>query len=377
MASCMPALSFRRVFCRAVPLRIAFVPWFLILRLSPRAHPACRNRLRPSSAPDKPSIPPATNASSAPAPSAQDGALLPSAAKPPSSPTPSPVPSKPDHDAGQAANPPDRETKPPAAGRNRLGGSLASSSHGRPLSLNFDDADVYQVAQTVFGDVLKVNYIVDARVKGRVTFRSSAPLAYDQILPVMEVILRVNGIGVVEDEGLYRIVPIGEVSREPSAIGVGRDLDKIPSAGKSIVQVIPIITLQSSDVVKLLTPFLSANAVMVDIPKSNQIIVVDTDANVKRLIRLVDAFDSEQQKHRKIQVYVYPIQNGKAKNAGLLQQIFLSGKSALPLRRRQRRPLKALPPNRREAEASLPSSPPVEPLRRRREGKCCFACYGK
>ena len=180
----------------------------------------------------------------------------------------------------------------------------------------------------IFGDVLKVNYIIDARVKGRVTFRSVAPIAYDQILPVMEVILRVNGVGVVEEAGLYRILPLSEVSREPASIGVGRDVDKIPSTGKSIVQIIPILYLQSSEVVKLITPFLSANAVVVDIPKSNQIIVVDTDANVKRMIRLVDAFDSEQQKRRQVQVYVYPVQNQKAKDiANLLQQIFLSGKS--------------------------------------------------
>ncbi len=67
------------------------------------------------------------------------------------------------------------------------------------ISLNFDDADVYQVIQTIFGDVLRVNYIVDPRVKGRVTFRSIAPIPTDQVLPIMETILRINGIGVVED----------------------------------------------------------------------------------------------------------------------------------------------------------------------------------
>ena len=148
------------------------------------------------------------------------------------------------------------------------------------ISLNFDDADVYQVIQTIFGDVLRVNYIVDPRVKGRVTFRSIAPIPSDQVLSLMEVILRINGVGVVEDSGLYRIVPIGEVSREPAQISYGRDAEKIPSTGKSLVQVIPILYLQSSEVTKLITPFLSANAVVIDVPKTNQIIIVDTDASV-------------------------------------------------------------------------------------------------
>jgi general secretion pathway protein D len=195
------------------------------------------------------------------------------------------------------------------------------------ISLNFDDADVYQVIQTIFGDVLRVNYIVDPRVKGRVTFRSIAPIPNDQVLPIMETILRINGIGVVEDGGLYRIVPISEVAREPASVGFGRDPDKIPSTGKSLVQVVPILFLQSSEVIKLITPFLSATAVIIDVPKTNQVIIVDTDASVKRILQFLSTFDNEQQKKKQAQVYVYAVQNGKAKNvANLLQQIFLGAR---------------------------------------------------
>ena len=197
------------------------------------------------------------------------------------------------------------------------------------ISLNFDDADVYQVIQTIFGDVLRVNYIVDPRVKGRVTFRSIAPIPTDKVLPVMETILRMNGVGVVEDGGLYRIVPISEVAREPASVGFGRDPDKIPSTGKSLVHVVPILFLQSSEVIKLITPFLSANAVVIDVPKTNQIIIVDTDASVKRILQFLATFDNELQKKKQAQVYVYAVQNGKAKNvANLLQQIFLGAKPA-------------------------------------------------
>jgi len=197
------------------------------------------------------------------------------------------------------------------------------------ISLNFDDADVYQVIQTIFGDVLRVNYIVDPRVKGRVTFRSVAPIPNDQVLPIMETILRINGIGVVEDGGLYRVVPISEVAREPASVGFGRDPEKIASTGKSLVQVVPVLFLQSSEVIKLITPFLSANAVVIDVPKTNQIIIVDTDASVKRILQFMSTFDNEQQKKKQAQVYVYAVQNGKAKNvANLLQQIFLGAKPA-------------------------------------------------
>jgi type II secretory pathway component GspD/PulD (secretin) len=198
------------------------------------------------------------------------------------------------------------------------------------VSLNFDDADVYSVIQTVFGDILKVNYIVDQRVKGRVTFRSVTPVQNEQVLPIMEVILRLNGIGVVEDAGLYRIIPISEIAREPAPVGIGRDPEKVIVQGRSLIQVVPIIYVHSTEIIKLITPFLSTSAVAIDVPNVNQLVFVDTDANVKRLLQLVELFDSETAKRKKPQVYVYHVQNGKAKEiANTLQQIFLTGRGGM------------------------------------------------
>jgi type II secretory pathway component GspD/PulD (secretin) len=201
------------------------------------------------------------------------------------------------------------------------------------FTLNFDDADVYAIIQTIFGEALRVNYVVDPRVKGRVTFRAVAPVPMDNVLPLMEVILRLNGIGIVEDNGLYRIVPISDISKEPSPVSFGRDPEKIPVTGKSLLQVVPITYVQSSEVLKLIAPFSSNNAVLIDVPKGNQIIIVDTDANVKRMLKLVEIFDNEKLKQRKPQVFVYQVQNSKAKDiASLLQQIFMGSKTATPER---------------------------------------------
>jgi len=198
------------------------------------------------------------------------------------------------------------------------------------VSFNFDDADVFSVIQTIFGGVLKVNYIIDPKVKGRVNFRSVSPVPKEDVLPLMEVILRLNGIGVIEDGGLYRIIPIGDMPREPAAVGIGRDAGKITVAGLGLLQVVPLNFIPSSEMIRVLTPFLSTNAVMVDVPKINYIIIVDTDANVKRLLQLVEIFDSERLKQIKPQVFVYQVRNGKAKDvAALLQQIFV-GASKLP-----------------------------------------------
>ena len=104
--------------------------------------------------------------------------------------------------------------------------------------------------------------------------------------------------------------------------------DKVSTLGTALLQVIPINYMSSTEVVKLITPFLSINAIVVDVPKINHIIVVDTDAKVKRILSLVDIFDSEQQKKKRPQVFVYNVQNGKAKDiTTLLQQVFLGARA--------------------------------------------------
>jgi general secretion pathway protein D len=225
------------------------------------------------------------------------------------------------------------------------------------VSFNFDDADVYSVIQTIFGDVLKVNYIVDPNVKGRVTFRSVEPVSKESVLPLMEVILRLNGIGIVEEGGLYRIVPIADISKEPAPVGLGRDPEKVIITGKARVQVVQVKYIQSAEMVRVLTPFLSKNAVIVDVPKSNYVIIVDTDANVKRLLELVKIFDSEELKEVTPKVFVYPVQNSKAKDvASLLQQIFQGQK---PTVSKTAAPTRATLPGQQPHPAGQPA--PAQP----------------
>lgn len=79
------------------------------------------------------------------------------------------------------------------------------------VSFNFDDADIFDVIQTVFGDILKVNYMIDPSIKGRVNFRTITPVKKDDVLPLVGVLLKMNGAGFVDDNGLYKILPLKEI----------------------------------------------------------------------------------------------------------------------------------------------------------------------
>ena len=77
--------------------------------------------------------------------------------------------------------------------------------------LNFEDADLLDVIHTVFGDILKVNYAVDPSIKGKVTIRIAKPISRKDVLPVMQMILKLNGAGYTEEDGIYKILPVSDI----------------------------------------------------------------------------------------------------------------------------------------------------------------------
>ena len=192
-------------------------------------------------------------------------------------------------------------------------------------SFFFDDADVFEVIQTVFGEVLRVNYIIDPSIKGRVNFRTTTPIPRDKILSIMEIILRLNGIAVVEESGLYRIIPIGNIAKEPAPIRFGKDPDSFELKGTALMQLTPLTYINSSEMASILTPLLTQGGAIYDIQKKNILIIADTDANVRRLLQVVAMFDVDTYKDAsQPKVYVYALQNTKAEHiAKILQQVLL------------------------------------------------------
>lgn len=190
------------------------------------------------------------------------------------------------------------------------------------VSFFFDDADVFEVAQTVFGDILKVNYIIDPQVKGRVNFRTVTPIPKKDVLSVMEIILRLNGIGFVEEAGLYRILPLPNVSKELVYSQIGKPPEKVAIEMFAFEN----LDLQEAmpDIENALGLHLKEGLVrIIPIMRLNALIVVASSMEQMDYIRKwVKVFDDMFSVAR-AKIFVYPLQNSKAEHiASLLQSIF-------------------------------------------------------
>ena len=197
------------------------------------------------------------------------------------------------------------------------------------VSFFFDDADIFEVVQTIFADVLKVNYIIDPQVKGRVNFRTVTPIPKDQVLSVMEIIFRLNGIGFVEESGLYRIIPLSEVPKELVYSQIGKAPEKVAiemfafknlELKEAMPDIENALGLQLQGGTVRILPIFRMNAL---------IVVASSQQQLDYIRQWIGVFD-KMFAVAKPKIFVYPLQNSKAEHiASLLQSIF-SGTAPSP-----------------------------------------------
>ena len=78
--------------------------------------------------------------------------------------------------------------------------------HAETVTLNLKDADIGALISTV-AEVADKNFIVDPRVKGKVTVVSSKPLNEEEVYSVFLSILQVHGFATVPTENAIKIIP--------------------------------------------------------------------------------------------------------------------------------------------------------------------------
>jgi len=156
-------------------------------------------------------------------------------------------------------------------------------------------------------EILKINYIVDPRVKGVVNIHTSGQISSADVFPVFQSILRLNGSTAVKRDGIYEIVPLPEAKKLPTLPSLPQDSGKPPSEERYIIQILPLKYVPVTEVSKMIKPFLSDGADIVENPPSNILIIGDLASNVKKSMEIIGLFDIDI--FTDLRVRIYPILN--------------------------------------------------------------------
>jgi len=186
---------------------------------------------------------------------------------------------------------------------------------------NFDNADIYEVIR-VMGEILKINYIIDPRVKGVVNIHTTGQISAEDTFPIFQSILRLCGATAVKKDGIYEIVPLSDAKKTSILPSVTREPRK-PSEERFMIQIIPLNYIPVTEVSKMVKPFLSDGADIVEHPPHNILILGDVSSNVKKATDIINLFDIDI--FTELRVRIYPISNADVDEiAKEMERIFTS-----------------------------------------------------
>jgi general secretion pathway protein D len=175
---------------------------------------------------------------------------------------------------------------------------------GSGFVFNFDNADLHEVIRVMAG-VMKLNYIIDPKVRGVVNIQTSSQISSDDLFPVFQSILKLNGATAVKKGPLYEIVPFGEAKKlsiVPSKID---DTARSLVEEKYMIQIIPLQYIPVTEVSKMIKPFLSDGADIVEHPPQNILILGDIASNIRKSLDLIQLFDLDL--FTDLRVRIYPV----------------------------------------------------------------------
>jgi general secretion pathway protein D len=193
---------------------------------------------------------------------------------------------------------------------------------GSGIVFNFDNADIYEVIR-VIAEIMKINYIIDPRVKGVVNIHTAGQISAEEVFPIFQTILNLNGATAIKKENLYEIVPLTDAKKlfvPPSTI---RESEKLLPEERYTIQIVSLKYIPVTEVSKLIKPFLSDGADIIEHPPHNILIIGDIASNIRKSLDIISLFDIDI--FTDLRVRIYPILNADVTEiAKEMERIFSS-----------------------------------------------------
>jgi len=157
------------------------------------------------------------------------------------------------------------------------------------VTLNFEATSLREFVKVIFDDILEENYLIDPGVDGVVTLHTTHAVSQEAVLSILESVLELNGAGLVQDRGLYKIVPVANAEGEVLSPVVGKQAQD-PGAGFG-VRIVPLEHVAAGEIEKILTPFVPAGTTLRIDATRNLIILSGPRFRLDHLVETIKVFD--------------------------------------------------------------------------------------
>ena len=188
--------------------------------------------------------------------------------------------------------------------------------------LNFTDVDIATMVKFI-SDLTGKNFIMDDRVKGKISVFSPAKLSNEEAYNVFTSVLELKGFTVVPAGKVLKIVPTG--SAKQLGMRVFADGEKGVVNDSYQARVIPLAHVAPQDAVTFLQPLVSKDGQISAFGAASMILVVDSALNMQKILGILKYIDTDQTREGAELVF---LKNAAAESVATLVKDWLSGKAA-------------------------------------------------
>ena len=158
--------------------------------------------------------------------------------------------------------------------------ALPAGAEDGTIAVNFQDVEIPVLARFV-SEVTGRNFIVDDRVRGKVSIISPTRVAPEEVYLVFQSVLQVKGFTTVPSGAVTKIVPIRD-ARESGAAG----------GDEVVTRILPLAHAEAPALIPVLQPLVSKDGLLTAYAPRNSLVVVDAAANVERIAALLRDLDA-------------------------------------------------------------------------------------
>jgi general secretion pathway protein D len=203
-------------------------------------------------------------------------------------------------------------------------GSPAFAAGGKGVVLNFNEVDISTMVKFI-SDLTGKNFILDDRVKGKISVYSPSKLSIEEAYNVFTSVLELKGFTVVQSGRVAKIVP-SAMARQ-SGFKLLPQGEQAPVNENYVAQVTKLEYISPQEAVTFLQPMISKDGHLSAFGPGNLILMVDSSINIRKLHGILQTIDTERTREGLEIIY---LKNASAESAAKIVQQWLVGSDGKP-----------------------------------------------
>ncbi len=164
----------------------------------------------------------------------------------------------------------------------------AGDEDGKLITMNFQDIELAALVKFI-SEITGKNFILDDRVKGKVTIISPEKITVDEAYAVFQSVLQVKGFATVPSGAILKVLP----AQDAKSSTLETVLPKVP-VGRSdefVTKLLPLENVDVNNMLPIIQPLVSPNGLLAAYIATNTLILIDSAANINRIGRILHVLD--------------------------------------------------------------------------------------